>query len=309
MYNLSWRSATVPNPPEGNPRLVFERLFGSGDPAERASNLVARQNRRKSVLDFVLADAKSLSAELTAADNRKLDEYLYSVREVEKRISQVEQMGHVGDLSLEAPAGMPGDFGERVDIMYEMTRLAFMTDSTRISTLLLARDNEERVYSWLGHTGGHHPMSHYMNNESRTGNTPEQNLECMHEIELWHMQRFAIFLKKMEATKDADGSSLLDNSMIVYGSGNSDSNRHAHNNLPTILVGSGGGSLNPGRYVNARPGLDPRLAAAPSGQGGNGRRPNSSGVPMSNFFLGMVEKLGIEGVGQFGDSDGVFRDI
>lgn len=253
--------------------------------------------------------ARSLNAELTAGDQQKLDEYLYSVRDVEKRISQVEEMGHVSELSMEAPTGMPGDYGDRIDIMYEMMRLAFMTDSTRLSTVLLGRDNEDRVYSWLGHTGGHHPMSHYMNNESRTGNTPEQNLECLHEIDQWHMERFAKFLGNMEATKDADGSSLLDNSMIVYGAGNSDSNRHAHNNLPTILVGGGGGSLATGRYVNAKPGLDPRKSAAPFGRGVNGRIPDAHGIPMSNMYLGMLEKLGIEGVDQFGDSTGIFRDV
>jgi hypothetical protein len=306
-FNISWRSPTTPNQPEPNPRLVFERLFGHGTPEERQKNLAARQERRRSVLDFVLDDAKSLSAELGANDQRKLDEYLYSVRDVEQRISRVEQMGHVPDLSVEAPAGMPGDFGERIDIMLEMMRLAFMTDSTRISTMIMARDGDDRVYTWLGHTGGHHPMSHYMNNESKTGNTPEQNLECLHQIEHWYMQRLAKFIQKMEETKDADGSSLLDNSMIMYGAGNADSNRHSHNNLPTILIGRGGGTLNTGRFVNAAPGLDPR-AAAP-GRGGNGTVPRDKGVPMCNYFLGLLEKVGVEGIDQFGDSTGIYRDI
>jgi hypothetical protein len=306
-FNISWRSPTTPNQPESNPRLAFERLFGHGTPEERAANLAARQNRRKSVLDFVLADANSLAAEISASDQRKLDEYLYSVREVEKQIGRIEELGHVADLGAEAPAGMPGDFGERIDIMLGMMRLAFMTDSTRVSTMILARDGDDRVYRWLGHTGGHHPMSHYMNNESRTGNTPEQNLQCMYEIEHWYMQHFAKFIQKMDETKDADGSSLLDNSMIMYGAGNADSNRHSHNNLPTLLVGGGGGSLDTGRFVNASPNLDPR-AKAP-GRGGNGTAPRQRGIPMCNYFLGLLERLGIEGIEQFGDSTGVFRDV
>jgi len=146
-----------------------------------------------------------------------------------------------------------------------------------------------------------------MNNESKTGNTPEQNLECLHQIEHWYMQRLAKFIQKMEETKDADGSSLLDNSMIMYGAGNADSNRHSHNNLPTILIGRGGGTLNTGRFVNAAPGLDPR-AAAP-GRGGNGTVPRDKGVPMCNYFLGLLEKVGVEGIDQFGDSTGIYRDI
>ena len=194
-------------------------------------------------------------------------------------------------LSVEAPLGMPGDFGERIDIMLEMMRLAFMTDSTRVSTMIMARDGDDRVFTWLGHTGGHHPMSHYMNNESKTGNTPEQNLECLHQIEHWYMQHFAKFIQKMDETKDADGSSLLDNSMIMYGAGNADSNRHSHNNLPTILVGGGGGALNTGRFrecgagyrsTRCRPGprrkwnrsarqrrADVQLLPRPAGEGGH----------------------------------------
>jgi hypothetical protein len=306
-YNVSWRSPTTPNPPEPNPRLVFERLFGAGTPQERQQHLAQRRAKRRSVLDFVLDDAKRMTLDLGVNDRRKLDEYLYSVREIERRISSVEELGHVPDPGVEAPTGMPGDFKERIDVMLEMMALAFITDSTRISTLILARDGDERVFEWLGQTGGHHATSHYKNNENRAGNTPEQNLQWMAEIEHWYMQRFAKFVQRLDEAKDPDGSSVLDNSIIMYGAGNADSNSHTHNNLPTLLVGRGGGALNTGRYVNAKPGRDP--FTPPSNRGGNGTAPKQPGIPMCNFYLGLLDKLGIHDVDQFGDSTGRFTDI
>jgi hypothetical protein len=306
-YNISWRSATTPNPPEPNPRLVFERLFGAGSPAERAASLTMRKEQRRSVLDFALDDAKMLSRDLGLADKQKLDEYLTSVREVEQRISKVETFGAVPDLGVEAPSGTPGDFGDRIDILLEMMYLAFVTDSTRVASIILARDGDDRTFTWLGHKGGHHSTSHYKNNENRSGNTPEQNHAWLGEIEYWYMQRFAKFIKKLDDAKDADGSSVLDNSVLIYGAGNSDSNSHTHYNLPTLVVGGGGGALNPGRYVNAQPLRDPLLP--PTNRGGNGALPGQKGVPMSNFFVGLAEKLGVEGVERFGDSTGRFTDI
>ena len=306
-YNISWRSPTTPNPPEPNPRLVFERLFGHGTPEERAKNLERRQSKRKSILDFVLEDAKRIDGELSSLDRRKLDEYLYSVREIERRIAGVESLGHIADPGIEAPTGMPGDFGDRIDIMLEMMALAFITDSTRISSLILARDGDDRVFSWLGQTGGHHSTSHYKNNENRAGNTPEQNLEWMAQIEHWYMQRFAKFVRRLDEAKDADGTSVLDNSILIYGAGNSDSNSHTHNNLPTLVVGRGGGSLRAGRYVNAQPGRQP--LTPPMNTSGNGTAPKVPGVPMCNFFLGLLDKLGIDDVNNFGDSNGKFTDI
>ena len=306
-YNISWRSATNPNPPEPNPRLVFERLFGAGSPAERKLNLQMRKEQRRSVLDFVLEDARMLNKDLGASDQQKLDEYLTSVREVEQRISKVETFGAVPDPGVEAPTGTPGDFGDRIDIMLEMAYLAFVTDSTRIASIILARDGDDRTFTWLGQRGGHHSTSHYKNNENRSGNTPEQNLEWLGQIEHWYMQRFAKFIKKLDEAKDADGSSVLDNSILMYGAGNSDSNSHTHYNLPTLVVGGGGGALTPGRYVNAQPLRDPLLP--PTNRGGNGSLPTQKGVPMSNFFVGLMEKLGVEGVERFGDSTGRFTDI
>lgn len=306
-YNISWRTPTTPNPPEPNPRLVFERLFGAGNPEERARNLAMRQARRRSILDFVLEDTKRIQGDLSGNDRRKLDEYLYSVREIERRIVNVESLGHVADPGIESPTGMPGDFGDRMEIMLEMLAHAFITDSTRIGTLILARDGDDRVFTWLGQSGGHHSTSHYKNNENKTGNTPEQNLEWMAQIEHWYMERFAKFVRRLDDAKDADGSSVLDNSIIMYGAGNSDSNSHTHNNLPTLVVGRGGGALNAGRYVNAQPTRNP--LTPPMNSGGNGTAPKVRGVPMCNFFLGMLEKVGIHGVDQFGDSTGKFTDL
>ena len=306
-YNVSWRSPTTPNPPEPNPRLVFERLFGAGKASERRMNLSMRQQRRRSVLDFVLEDVQLLHGDLGASDQRKLNEYLESVREVERRIDNVERLGHLPDPGVEAPTGMPGDFGDRIDVMLEMMALAFITDSTRISTLILARDGDERVFRWLGQTGGHHMTSHYKSNGNRAGNTAEQNLVWLGEIEYWYMERFAKFIRRLEEAKDADGTSVLDNSMIMYGGGNADANSHSHNNLPTLLVGGGGGTLNAGRYVNAKPGRDP--LTPPVNHSGDGTAPLEPGLPMCNFFLGMLDRLGVQGIEQFGDSTGRFSDI
>ena len=148
---------------------------------------------------------------------------------------------------------------------------------------------------------------HYKNNENKTDNTPEQNLEWMAQIEYWYMERFAKFVRRLDEAKDADGSSVLDNSIIMYGAGNRDSNSHTHNNLPTLVVGRGGGALNARRYVNAQPTRDP--LTPPMNSGGNGTAPKVRGAPMCNFFLGMLEKVGIHGVDQFGDSTGKFTDL
>ncbi len=306
-YNVSWRSPTTPNPPEHNPRLVFERLFGAEKASDRKTNLAMRQQMRRSILDFVRDDVQLLNGDLGLKDQRKLDEYLESVREVERRIENTERLGHLPDPGVEAPAGMPGDFGDRIDVMLEMIALAFITDSTRVSTLILARDLDDRVFHWLGQTGGHHTTSHYKSGEKKAGVTPEKNLAWLGEIEYWYMERFAKFIRRLEEAKDADGTSVLDNSIIMYGGGISDANSHSHNNLPTLLVGGGGGTLNTRRYVNAKPGRDP--LTPPVNHSGDGVIPLEPGIPMCNFFLGLLDKLGVEGVDQFGDSTGRFSDI
>jgi Protein of unknown function (DUF1552) len=277
-YNLAWRSPTTPVPPEPNPRLLFERLFGAGAHGERTDNLKKRQERQRSLLDFVLDDARALQRELAARDRQKLGDFLESVREVETRIEQAERSADKApDPVAETPAGIPSGFEDYIRLMYDMLVLAFQTDSTRVATFLLANEGSNRAFPEIGIAEGHHYLTHHRGQQ--------EMMDKVAEIDLFYMTQFARFLDNMERTKDADGRSLLENSMIVYGSGNADGNRHTHTNLPVILAGGGGGLLTPGRYVT--------LPA----------------TPMSNMYLGMAERLGVTGVEQFGDSTGRFEGI
>jgi hypothetical protein len=271
-YNLAWRSATQPIAPEPNPRLLFERLFGAGKPGERAESLKRRQQQQRSILDFVLDDAHALQKNLTQRDKQKLDEYLGSVREIEKRIEKTERFGPAPDPSVETPAGIPTSFEEYIQIMYDMMILAFQTDSTRIATFLLANEGSNRAFPEIGLAEGHHYLTHHQNKQDM--------IDKVAEIDLFYVKQFARFLEKMEMTKDTDGNSLLHNSMIVYGSGNADGNRHTHVNLPVILAGGGGGTITPGRFTKY------------------------NSTPMSNLLLSMADRLGVQGVERLGDSTG-----
>jgi hypothetical protein len=162
-YNLSWRSPTQPVAPEPNPRLLFERLFGAGAPGERNETLLRRQREQRSILDFVLDDARSLQGQLAARDKRKLDEYLGSVREIERRIEKAEQFGAPPDPAMETPPGIPPSFAEYIQIMYDMMILAFQTDSTRIATFLLANEGSNRAFPEIGIAEGHHFLTHHRN--------------------------------------------------------------------------------------------------------------------------------------------------
>lgn len=276
-YNLSWASASTPMAPEPNPRLVFERLFGAGAPGERQKNFDQRQATQKSLLDFVMEDARSLQRQLGRGDQQKLDEYLTSVREIEQRIQRAESFGPLPEPQADVPAGIPGNFGEHMDIMYDLLALAFQTDSTRVATLLLAGDGNNRAYPQIGIPEGHHYCSHHRNN-------PEL-VDKIAQIDRYYMDHFARFLQKLDAIKDLDGRSVLHNSMIVYGCGNSDGNRHTHDNLPIILAGAGGGTFQTGRYVKA------------------------GGQPMSNLFLTMTDRMGVSGVERIGDSSARLKNV
>ncbi|MBC8003642.1 MAG: DUF1552 domain-containing protein, partial [Opitutaceae bacterium] len=277
-HNLSWSSPTTPLTPEVNPRFFFERLFGAGPRAERKQNLAARQQQQHSILDFVQNDARALSKELSGRDSVKLDEYLTSIREIEQRIQRAEKT-RTGqkDPDADAPAGVPASFTEYVRLMYDMLHLAFQTDSTRVATFMIAGDGNNREFGEIGITEGHHTLSHH-------GGRKEM-IEKVATIDHWYVTQLAYFLDKMEQTKDVDGKSLLHNSMIVYGSGNSDGNRHTHVNLPVVLAGSGGGSLTPGRYV---------------------KHPD---VPVTNLYLSMLDRIGAKSIERFGDSTGRLSNI
>src|SRR5882762_2842278 len=243
-YNLAWRSPTQPLTPEPNPRLVFERLFGVGARAERVNNLQRRQQEQQSILDFVLQDADAVQRKLNGRDRQKLDQYLTSVREIEQRIEKAERMPVVNP-DVDSPPGIPPAFDEHIALMGDMMILAFQTDSTRVATMLLAGEGSNRTFSELGFAEGHHNLTHHQNKQ--------EMIDKVKEIDLWYVKQLASFLEKMDKTKDVDGHSLLHNSMIVYGSGNADGNRHSHSNLPILLAGAGGGGFRPGRYTKVKP--------------------------------------------------------
>jgi hypothetical protein len=276
-YNLAWSSPSTPVAPEPNPRLLFERLFGAGSHGERAESLKRRQNEQRSILDFVLEEAHSLEGQLTNRDKQKLDEYLVSVRDIEQRIQRTEQFGHVPDPAIATPDGIPASFEEYVQLMFDMMVLAYQTDTTRVATFLLANEGSNRPFPEIGIAEGHHSLTHHQNKQ--------EMIDKVAQIDLWYVKQFARFLQKMESTKDIDGNSLLHNSMIVYGSGNADGNRHTHTNLPVILAGAGGGSLTPGRFAKF------------------------GGVPMSNMLLGMADRMGTKGIERLGDSTGRLQAI
>ncbi|HWW01548.1 MAG TPA: DUF1552 domain-containing protein [Candidatus Acidoferrum sp.] len=276
-YNLSWSSPTTPMAPEHNPRLVFERLFGAGSASERAENLKRRQAEQRSILDFVLEDARGMQRRLNPGDREKLDQYLTGVREVETRIQGAERFGSLPDPGMETPAGVPADYGQFVQTMYDLLAVAFHCDMTRVATLLLAHDGSNRSFAEVGIPEGHHDLSHHFDDAEK--------IRKVSEIDLWYVKQFARFLEKLENTKDVDGNSLLRNSMIVYGGGNADGNRHTHTNLPIVLAGGGGGTLKPGRYIR------------------------QSSQPMSNLFLSLAERMGLSKLERFGDSTGRLKDV
>jgi hypothetical protein len=276
-YNLSWSSPTTPMPPESNPRLAFERLFGSGPPGRRRASLERRRQEQRSILDFALEDARSMRSHLGAEDSKKLDQYLGGVREIETRIEKAERFGEVRDPAVETPAGVPAEYADYIQLMFEILILAFQSDSTRVATLLLAHDGSNRSFDQIGISEGHHDLSHHQNR-------PEW-VEKVADIDLWYVRQFAQFLEKLKRTNDADGTSLLDNSMIVYGSGNADGNRHTHSNLPLVLAGRGGGTLTAGRYVKYR------------------------SKPMTNLYLSVADRFGLHDLEHFGDSAGRLSDV
>jgi hypothetical protein len=276
-FNLSWRSENQPMTPESNPRAVFERLFGAGDATERTTSLGQRYASKKSVLDFVQQDAKALQKYLGRSDRHKMDEYLTGVREIERQIEKAEAMGIPADPGVPAPEAQPDSYKEQLRLMFDMMVLAFKTDSTRISTFLMAHDGSNRSFQDIGVSDGHHSLSHHHRNP--------KNLEKLAKIDLFYMEQLAYFLDRLKNTPDVDGKSLLHNSMIVYGGCISDGDKHNHNDLPIIVAGNAGGAFSPGRHVEL-----------------------GEDVPLANLYLRMLEEFGVKEK-RFGDSTGALRKI
>jgi len=271
--SISWRTENTPNPPEIRPRAVFERLFGVIDPSDDGKDPARRQRQaeyRRSILDLALADAQSLQKSLGGDDRRKLDEYLSSIRDVEKRIQRVESNNTTK--TPDAPsASIPTDFAEHSHLMLDLMTLAFQTDATRVVTVLLGIEQSPRNYPEIGLTEGHHGLTHHSGDKVK--------IEKVTQINEYHIKQFAWLLEKMKALPDGDGS-LLDHSMIVYGASLADGNSHQHNNLPVVLAGRGGGTIQPGRHV---------------------RYPVET--PITNLYLSMFDRMGVTAE-SIGDSTG-----
>jgi hypothetical protein len=265
--NISWKNANTPMSKEINPRLVFERLFGS---QKDEQTLTRRTRVRQSVLDLVAEQAADLKNRLGTSDQQKLDQYFTSVREIEQRITRA-QNSQIERPDFETPEGVPGDLVEHMRLMYDLMALAFQTDATRIVTYMLANEGSNRSYRMVGVNDGHHEISHHQGDDEK--------IDKLKKIDLFLVTEFARFIKKLQSTPEGEGT-LLDNCMVMYGSGLSDGNRHDHHDLPIVLAGRAGGTIDTGRYID----LDRE-------------------VPLNNLFLSMLDRVGA-GIPSLGDSSG-----
>ena len=275
-YNIAWRDEQMPVMPEVDPRQVFERLFG--DTTGGRGSAEARSRRamfQKSILDFVSDDARQLQRRLGSGDQRKVDEYLTAIRDIERRVTLASQSVAELPPDVRAPDAHE-NFEQHVRLMFDMLVLAFQTDSTRIATFILSHEGSNRSYGHLGVNEGHHELSHHQRRAEK--------IEKITKINTFHVQQFAYFLEKLKSVKEGDGT-LLDNSMIVYGSGIRDGDRHDHADLPILLAGRGGGTITPGRHLRA-----------------------SKNTPLNNLFLSMLDRAGAK-ADRFGDSTGRYEAI
>jgi hypothetical protein len=226
--------------PEANPRVIFERLFGDVDTSLDAATRARRERYRKSLLDMAQDEARKLSGTLGASDRRKVDEYLDSIREIERRIEKAETDGRDITATIDKPAGIPAVFADHAKLLFDLQFAAFQTDLTRVVSMVIGREGSVRTYDEIGVSDPHHPLSHHRN-------LPEA-LEKLTKINTFHVELFAQFIARLKATPDGDGT-LLDHLTILYGSGISNSNRHSGDNLPILLMGGGGGRLKGGRHI------------------------------------------------------------
>jgi hypothetical protein len=269
--NISWKSATMPMAKEINPRMVFDRLFGARVRQGPAAEQLRQERYEKSILDHVLDDARQLHAQLGTGDRRKIDEYLDSVREIERRIGRADIAGDSQPRSeWTPPSGIPNDLREHIRLMLDLLALAFQADATRICTFMFANEASNRPYQFLNVPDGHHDLSHH-------GNDPKKH-EKIRTINRFHVEQFAYLLGKLKSMREADGT-LLDHVMIVYGSGIGDGDRHNHDDLPILLAGKGGGTIKPGRHIRYEP------------------------QPLNNLYLSMLDRMGVR-ISRHGDSTG-----
>ena len=277
-HNAAWKTESTPVAKEINPRLVFERLFATGKPGESEAARVKRNRHRMSVLDFVLEDASRLKDRLGTNDKRKLDEYLTTVRELERRIARADGAGSAGagSAGFEKPSGVPEDYAEHIRLMYDLLAVAFQGDLTRVATFVHADEGSNRSYAFIGVSDGHHDLSHH-------GGDKEKQAKIS-QINQFHASQLAYFLEKLKNTPDGDGT-LLDHSMIVYGSSISDGNRHNHDDLPILVAGRGGGTLSPGRHIRYE-----------------------KETPLNNLWLSLLDRIDAH-VDALGDGNGRLAEL
>jgi hypothetical protein len=274
-FNISWKTESTPMPPEVDPRQVFDRLFGNGNPGEMEEARIKRDRYRKSILDFALEDARRLKSDLGYTDRRKLDEYLTAVRELEQRIERANSFAATLP-DYNRPTGIPKSYEDHVKLMFDLLALAFQTDTTRISTFIMAHDGSNRQYPFINVRDGHHDLSHHGGDEEKKGKIAK--------INRFHVAQFAYFLEKLKSIREGDGT-LLDNCLIAYGSGLGDGNQHNHDNLPVLLAGKGGDTIRTGRHIRFE-----------------------NETPMTNLFLSMLDRVGAP-VERIGDSTGLLSQL
>lgn len=272
-YTVSFRTPTQPLPMEYNPRKVFYQLFGQGDtPQERA--LIVDESR--SILDSIASEAGSLQRKLNTRDRAIVNEYLDSVREIERRIQTMDQR-NVSSLGLpDAPIGVPNDFNEHLDLMFEMIALAYQANLTRVASFMMAKEVSMRTYNNVGVPDAFHPLSHHGNNPA--------NMDKLAKVQAYHTEVFARFVKKLSTMQDGDGS-ILDHSIILYGSNMSDSNKHNHDPLPSAVLGRGYGRIKGGQHL---------------------KYPQDT--PLANLLVTLLDRGGIP-VEKIGDSTGILSEI
>ncbi len=275
--SIAWRGENTPVAHETNPRAVFERLFGNGDPNETAASRALRMRDRRSILDFVTEDATALKNKLGSRDKVKLTEYFEGVREIEQRITRIEKSHAQAKMNPNATPLEARNYTEQLRLLSDMMVLAFQSDTTRIATFMFANDGSNRPYKdEAGVAEGHHDMSHHGGDETKK--------EKVRRINRYHVENLAYMLEKMQSIQEPDGT-LLDNSMIVYGAGISDGNRHNHDDLPILMAGKGGGAIKSNRHIVYEP-----------------------NTPMTNLFLTMLDKMGVP-ADHIGDSTGRLQQL
>ncbi|HLF94859.1 MAG TPA: DUF1552 domain-containing protein [Planctomycetota bacterium] len=274
---IVWKSPTQPIPKEVNPRLIFERLFGDPNKVAEERDRAKALLYKKSVLDLVLEDAKKLNGDLGGADRRKVEEYLDSVRSIEKQIQAAERDTERRlPPELEVPDGVPGEFPKYVRLMVDLLVAALQTQTTRVATFMLANEGSNRTFPFIDVRDGHHSISHHAGNQEK--------LEKIAKIDRFYVGQFAYLVEKLRSIKEGDGT-LLDSTMALYGNSIGDGNRHNHDELPVLFAGKAQGTVQTGRHV---------------------RYPRNT--PLANLYLSILDRMGVKEE-KFGDSTGRLTDL